>query len=158
MAMQRSDAGDVPAWGLVQTYCSFFLEPPGGMTDEISNQQDSGPARRETSSDVLATRAARQLVRSVHKQLGSWQAESVKLEAIVERLRASGRHDPSVSNAAKTLLGSVHKGAREFEREVGKAPEPVRQHGRIADTRTVLRLVEQRVSATLNRMDDLPKR
>ena len=127
------------------------------MTQDDSQQSD-GIARRETSSDILAAREARQLVRPVHQKLGPWQAESIKLETIVGRLAAAGRHDPAVSVAAKSLLGSVHKEVRDFERAVGKAPEPVRVHGRVADTRMVLQLVEQRISATLSRMDQISKR
>lgn len=128
------------------------------MTEEPDHQQSDGAVRRETSSDILATRAARQLVRPVHQKLGPWQAESIKLQTIAGRLKASGKHDPSVSVAAKALLGTVNKQTREFEREVGKAPEPVREHGRVADTRTVLKLVEQRIADTLSEMDRLSKR
>lgn len=128
------------------------------MTDDLSDHQSDGIVRRETSKDILAARSARLLVRSVHQKLGPWQAESIKLQTIAERLRAAGKHDPAVTVAARELLGSVNKGWREFEREVEAAPEQVREHGRIADTRTVLHLVEQRVEATLARMDSLAKR
>ena len=126
------------------------------MSDSDSPADQPPRQRRETSAEVLLTRAARSLVAPVHEKLGAWQAECIKLETMAQRSKAAGRRDVGLSEAARSLLGYVSRQAETFERSVESAPEPIRRHGRVSDTRMVLRRLEGRLAATLSDLGDPP--
>ena len=99
-------------------------------------EEDSTSRRRETPADVMVRRAARQLVAPLNEQIGLLQSEAVKLEAMARRSRAPGKIDPALTDAT-----------------VAAAPEPVRSHSRVSDSRKVLRLLEQRLREMLDGLD-----
>ena len=114
------------------------------------SEDDAGRNRRETPASVIHGRAAKQLVAPIQDKLGLWQAEAVKLETMVQRVRAAGRSDPSVAEAARTLLGVVRMQAQLFEAAVGEAMLPVRGHSRVTDTQKVLGLLVARIEKILS--------
>jgi hypothetical protein len=122
----------------------------------MSDDQIPDGPRRETAASTLAARAARQLVKPVHEKIGGWQAESIKLETMAQRLKTTGRRDAAVGEAARTLLGFIATQADQFDTIVNEAPEAIRAHGRIADTRMVLRALEERLVATLTNLGEPP--
>jgi hypothetical protein len=45
-----------------------------------------------------------------------------------------------------------------FHAAVRQAPEPIRRHGRVVDTLTVLRRLEERIGRVITTLDELPPR
>jgi chromosome segregation ATPase len=115
------------------------------MTDESSEP----PRRRQSSPEALAGREAASLVRDLNRRLGSWQAVSVKLHTISQRLRASGREDPSVVEDAEALLNAVSTEAQRFEELVAEQDEAVASHARVEDTRRSFNMIINRLRTTL---------
>lgn len=118
----------------------------------MTKEQDaagSSVVRRQTPSEVLHARAARQLVAPVHQKISAWHAESVKLEMMATRARMSGRRDARISEAAQALRQFIAQQSKQFEQAVEKAPDQIRDHDRIADTRLVLNRLQARLDATL---------
>ena len=119
------------------------------------SEDDAGRNRRETPASVIHGRAAKQLVAPIQDKLGLWQAEAVKLEVMVQRVRGGGRSDPSIAEAARTLLGVIHMQARLFETAAGEADPVVRTHTRVTDTQKVLGLLVERVEKILTDLGEL---
>ena len=113
------------------------------------SEDDAGRHRRETPASVIHGRAARQLVAPVQQHLGVWQAEAVKLEVMMQRMKASGRHDPAPAEAARTMLGVIRMQAQLFETSVAAADPVVRAHSRVTDAQKVLGLLIARVEKVL---------
>ncbi len=101
------------------------------------------PRRRQTPAEVTARRAARALVASMEDQIGIWQAETIKLQAMAQRPDASRTAD--LQTAILAQLQAVAEGRASLERSVEAAPEAVRRHNRVTDAQKVLRLLEQRL-------------
>jgi hypothetical protein len=115
----------------------------------MMNSEVETGRRRETSGAVLISRAARQLVAPAQQKLGIWQAEAVKLEAMVHRLRASGRNDAGLAEATRTLLVIVQRQAELLDAAKAEVPAAVREHSRVGDTVKVLRLLTMRLHKML---------
>ena len=113
-------------------------------------KDESERPRRQTPADAATRRAARELVAPLQDQVGLWQAESVKFETMVERLRVTGRGDEQLERSVRELLDAVTRQAAALDGAVQEAPEPVRTHSRVTDVRKVLRMLEQRLNDTLN--------
>src|SRR5690349_17965194 len=108
----------------------------------MNDSEDSaGRNRRETPISVTNGRAARALVTPVQEKLGAWQAEAVKLEMMVQRSKASGRHDPSLAEAVLALRGVVRMQAQLLDTALADAILAVRAHSRVTDTQRVLVLL-----------------
>lgn len=120
------------------------------MTDD---DRDS-PRRRQPSADVTVGRTAAALVRDLNRQLGHWQATSVKIHTIAERLKAAGRTDPSVAEEAKALFRVVSAEAERFQLLLPAQTESVVQHGRIRDTKRSFEMVADRLKASLKLLGD----
>lgn len=123
------------------------------MSDD--DDMDS-PRRRQASADAIAGRDAAVLVRQLNKQLGMWQASSIKLHTMAERLRATGRADPSVVEEAHTLFHVVSAEVERFESLLPTLPAPVANHGRISDTRRSFTMVVDRLHACLQLLGTKP--
>lgn len=115
------------------------------MTDDSSEL----PRRRKSSPDVLVAREAAALVRDLNRQLGQWQASSVKLHTMAERLTATGRADPALIEEAHTLFRVIATEAQRFEELLPDQPPAVATHGRINDTRQSLEMIADRLRASL---------
>lgn len=118
------------------------------------SEDGAGRNRRETPASVMHGRAARQLVAPVQEKLGLWQAEAVTLEAMVQRIKASGRRDPGPAEAARTLLGVVRMQAQLFDASVAQADIAVRTHGRVTDAQKVLALLVARLEKILSALGE----
>ena len=110
------------------------------------DEQDSPRRPRETPADVTLRRAAKELVRPLHDQISLWQSETVKLEAMAQRAKGSGRNDTALAAARRAMLNAISEKAMAFEADLSEAPEAVRSHSRVTDARKVLRLLEERLS------------
>ena len=93
------------------------------------------------------------LVAPVSQKIAAWHAESIKLETMAMRAREHGRRDPSVSEATQALLEFVRHQEDDFEKQVASAPEMIRTHNRIADTRLVFARLRARLEATLGKVE-----
>lgn len=124
------------------------------MTDDHSEL----PRRRQASAEALAGREAAALVRELNRQLGAWQASSVKLSTIAQRLKASGRHDVSIAEEARTLFGVVQGEAERFEALLSKQPPAIADHGRVRDTRRSFEMVTDRLRTSLELLEHAPHR
>lgn len=101
--------------------------------------------RRETPASVTIGRAARALVAPVQEKLGTWQAEVVKLEVIVQRVKASGRHDPGLAETVRAMLGVVRMQTQLLETALTDTVPAVRTHSRVTDAQRVLALLVERL-------------
>ena len=119
------------------------------MSSAMTNDSSESPPRRKTSADALAGRQAAGLVRDLNRQLGHWQASSVKLHTMAERLKAAGRADPSVVEEANALFHVVKTEAQRFEGLLPEQSSAVATHGRIDDTRRSFDMVSDRIRASL---------
>jgi hypothetical protein len=117
------------------------------MTEE---EEDSTPRRRETPADVLVRRAAKALVAPLHEQIGIWQAEAIKFEAIVGR---AGTADEALIAATRVMLDQIVEEAASLDARLSAAPEPVRRHNWVTDTRKVLTVLEARVRQAMGRLE-----
>ena len=119
---------------------------------------ESGRPVRQTPADVTTRRAARELVAPVQEQLGAWQAESVKFETMAERARLTGKKDEQLAKGIRELLDAVARQASALDGAAAKVPEPVRTHSRVTDVRKVLKMLEQRLTETLDGLEPPSKR
>ena len=113
------------------------------------SEEGAGRNRRETPASVTIGRAARAMVAPIQEKLGAWQAEAVKLEVMVQRAKASGRHDPSVAEAVRALLRLVGMQAQLLDAALADASPAVRAHGRVTDAQRVLALLVGRLEKIL---------
>ena len=118
------------------------------MSYMLDENQDS-PRRRQPSAEATAGREALVLVRQLNRQLGLWQAASVKLQTMAERLRATGRDDATVEQETRTLLGAVRAAAERFEEMLAGQRAAVAKHGRIKETRRSFEMVTERLRGSL---------
>jgi hypothetical protein len=118
------------------------------MSYMLDENQDS-PRRRQPSAEATAGREALMLVRQLNRQLGLWQAASVKLQTMAERLRATGRNDATVEEETRTLMAAVLAAAERFEEMLSGQRAAVAQHGRIKDTRRSFEMVTERLRGSL---------
>ena len=120
------------------------------------SEDGAGRNRRETPASVIHGRAARALVAPIQEKLGAWQAEAVKLEVMTQRLKASGRHDPSLAEAALAMLGVVKMQTPLLDTALRDALPAVREHGRVTDARRVLALLIGRLERILSDLQTSP--
>ena len=113
------------------------------------SEDSAGRYRRETPVSVTISRAARALVGPVQEKLGVWQAEAVKLEAMVQRSKAPGRHDPSLTEAVHALLRVVGMQTELLDTALADAAPAVRAHSRVTDAKRVLSLLTKRLEKIL---------
>lgn len=121
------------------------------MTDIVIGDSSSEPQRRrQPSVEAIVGREAARLVRDLNRQLGRWQALSVKLHTMAGRLKAKRRADPSVVEEAQALFNLVSAEAERFESLVREQSSAVARHGRIGDTRRSFEMVTDRLRAALD--------
>jgi hypothetical protein len=101
--------------------------------------------KRTVAESTLVARQAIALVRPVNEKIGAWQTESIRLSTSAQRMRASGRSDPGITEAITTLLGYVEEQSRRFDDDVAAQPAAIVRHSRIADTRQALAMVAERL-------------
>jgi hypothetical protein len=123
------------------------------MTDETSDT----PRRRQASAEAVAGREAATLVRDLNRRLGSWQAASVKVHTMAQRLKAAGREDPSVAEETRALLKSLAVELEGFEQTLPEQSERVANHGRVNDTRRSFEMIAERLRATLRLLGEPEK-
>ncbi len=123
------------------------------MTDD----REETPRRRQASAEALAGREAASLVRDLNRRLGSWQAASVKVHTIAQRLKAAGRGDPSVVEEAQALRRSLSVEKQRFEAMIPEQSERVANHGRVNDTRRSFEMIAERLSDALRLMGHEPE-
>lgn len=116
------------------------------MTDDNSGRP---PAPRRPSATLLAGRQATALVRDLNRQLGVWQASSVKLQTMAERARSAGGADPHVAAEIRALFSAVRTEAHRFEEQLATQPPQVAEHGRIRDTRRSFEMISGRLQQSL---------
>lgn len=125
----------------------------GLMTDDHMEP----PRRRQASAEAQAGREAATLVRQLNRQLGLWQASSVKLHTMAERLSAGGRSDPAVAEEAHALFHAVLAEAERFESLLPGQPLAVVEHSRIKDTRRSFEMISERLWASLKLLGAEPR-
>jgi len=121
----------------------------GHLGSAMTNDTSESTPRRRASAESLAGREAAALVRELNRQIGHWQASSVKLHTMAQRLRSTGRADPSVEEEAHTLFHVVATEARRFEDLLPTQSAAVAGHGRINDTRRSFDMITDRLRASL---------
>lgn len=119
------------------------------MTQEATPDVSESPRRRQPSAETLAARQAARFVRDLNRQLGTWQATSVKLHTMAARLKATGRTDSSVAEEASEMLRVVRSEAQRFEAKLPDYPAEVARHSRIEDTRRSFEMIADRLRNTL---------
>jgi len=138
------------------TIVIFALRDPWDMRNMEDN--DSGRPARQTPADVATRRAARDLVAPLQDQLGLWQAESVKFETMAERARVTGRKDEQLVSGIRGLLEAIGRQSSALDGAIAKVPGPVGTHSRVTDVQKVLRILERRLSDTLDGLEPPARR
>jgi len=116
---------------------------------DMTNDTSESIPRRKASAETMAGREAAALVRDLNRQIGRWQASSVKLHTMAQRLKSTGSADPSVAEEAHTLFQVVATEAQRFEELLPEQPSAVAGHGRINDTRQSFDMITDRLRASL---------
>ncbi len=116
------------------------------MTDESSG---SPRPRRQSSAGTLAGRQASAFVRDLNRQLGLWQASSVKLQTMAERVRSAGGADSQVAAELRGLFSAVRTEAQRFEASLAAQPPEVADHGRVRDTLRSFEMISGRLRQSL---------
>ena len=106
----------------------------------------------------MAGRQALLLVSELNRQLGQWQAASVKLKTIAERLSVQRMADAAVVAEARALLELVGAEQERFERTLPGQPAVVVQHSHIKDTQRSFAMVTERLRTTLTLLGVPPER
>lgn len=94
--------------------------------------------RRETPAEVVARKAARQLVAPLLDRIGEWQLAAAKLEVMALRPVRPGQGQSEAGEKAREVLAAVQAEAAAFEARLEAVPEDVRTHSRVTDARKVL--------------------
>lgn len=115
------------------------------MQPAMSGKDDPHAPGRAIPDAVRLNRDARRLIDPFNEKIGTWQSESVRLHAAVERMRQSGGHDPSLIESAAATLAHVEEQAKQFEAAVASAARELASHSRISDTRRSLDLIRERL-------------
>ena len=118
------------------------------MTNQ-DNQDDTEARARAVPEAVRVNRDVRRLIEPFNERVGTWQAESVRLHAAVERMRLTGRRDPTLMDAVATTLALVEEQARQFEAAVASVARELAGHSRISDTRRSLEIICERLRRCL---------
>jgi hypothetical protein len=112
-------------------------------------QEKPSAGGRAVPESIRLNREARRLVEPLNERVGTWQVESIRLQAAVERTRRSGCPDPEPAALARTLLTEVEDNSRQFEEQVAAAARELATHSRISDTRMSLRMIAERLRRCL---------
>jgi hypothetical protein len=104
---------------------------------------------RAPSRDYLIRRAAIDAVSPTRDRIGLWQARSIHLLTIGQRLRTRGHHLPHYAEEALILLAAVEEEKTRFEAATEGLPDDVRDHDVVTDTARALGDVSARLDAAL---------
>lgn len=115
----------------------------------MSGNEDPDARSRAVPESVRLNRDARRLIEPINEKVGTWQSESVRLHAAVERMRQSGQHDPTLIELVTTTLAHVEEQAKQFETTVAFAARELAAHSRISDTRRSLDIIRDRLRRCL---------
>lgn len=110
---------------------------------------DEQHRQRAMRLEVKITRQAMKVVLPTNQQIGPWQARAAHLLALAEKLKATGRHDPSIIDEAQALLEAVAAHRRELDQEVQELPPDVAGSTRFDDTARALQSVASVLERTL---------
>lgn len=116
------------------------------MTDDDLGRS---PVARQRSAAAQAGRDAAALVRELNRQLGTWQASSVKLHTMAERAKSAGDAADHVASEIRTLFAAVTAEARRFDASIASQPPEVAEHGRVRDTRRSFEMISGRLRQSL---------
>lgn len=156
-------AAEIAAWRRNQpqtatlTKVNAFPLEVGQLALDMTNDTSESIPRRKASAETMAGREAAALVRELNRRIGRWQAASVKLYTMAQRLKATGRADPSVREEAHTLFQVVATEAQRFEELLPEQPSAVARHGRINDTRQSFDMITDRLRASLQLLGANPE-
>lgn len=115
----------------------------------MSTKADVAAPRRAISESLRLNREARRLIEPFIERIGTWQAESVRLCAAVERMRQSGRYDPILMESIATALAHVDEEVTQLELAVASAARELASHSRVSDTRRSLDIIRERLRGCL---------
>jgi hypothetical protein len=111
------------------------------MTDAGMDTDTVRVRRRASRQDVLDMRAAGPYLRSLNEQIPSWQAQVAKLLASCERRNAHSQGEPALDLHLAALERSVNASLSRFDAQLASAPESVRRHSRVRDSRRAAQTV-----------------
>ena len=98
----------------------------------------SMPRARATRVDVRIAHKAMEVVLPTNQQIGPWQARAAHLLAVAEKLKITGRHNPSIAEEVETLLDTVEAQQRGLNDKVRELPTDVATSTRLEDTSRAL--------------------
>jgi hypothetical protein len=101
----------------------------------ISDEQQR---RRAMRVDVRIAHQALKAMLPINRQIGPWQAKAVKLLAMGEKLRASGRSDPELVLEAEEMAQMIATHRQMLAEKSAELPPEVRSSSRVADTARAL--------------------
>lgn len=90
--------------------------------------------QRAMREEVRQSRAALSLVQPSHQNIGRWQADAARLQAMAMRLRASGRTNPGVAAEAEALAQQVDAERDRLAGRIAGTDGEGAPHSRVTDT------------------------
>lgn len=96
------------------------------------------PRQRATRVDVRIAHKAMEVVLPTNQQIGPWQARAAHLLVVAEKLKSTGRHNPSIAEEVETLLDTVEAHQRGLTDKVRSLPSDIAMSTRLEDTSRAL--------------------
>jgi uncharacterized protein YhdP len=109
--------------------------------------------KRTLRDDVKRSRAARQLLMPINRQIAGWQIEAARLKALSER----GLSMPQTRARAELLEQRVSAEFKDLSGQLQAAPEGVLEVGRVLDTLRALERLVDNLEITRQGPGSLPR-
>lgn len=114
---------------------------PGIESDAAANGARANAAeqrQRAMRVDVRIAHEAMEVVLPTNQQIGPWQGRAAHLLALAEKLRATGRHNPSLAEEVESLLEAVETQRRNLTDKKRDLPDDIARSSRVEDTSRAL--------------------
>lgn len=99
---------------------------------------DESKRRRAMRPEVKISRQAMTVVQPLNRQIGEWQAATVRLSALANKARLTGRSTLELRKETLQLSALVRQHEQELKDRTSELPLAVANSGRIRDTRMAL--------------------
>lgn len=118
-------------------------QSPNPLAEDSENSSSSDNVvplsrQRATRVDVRITHRAMEVVLPTNQQIGPWQTRAAHLLAVAEKLKTTGRHNPSIAAEVEMLLASVEAQQRVLTEKVRDLPDDIAASTRLEDTARAL--------------------
>lgn len=118
---------------------------------------DESKRRRAMRPEVRVSRQALAVVQPINRQIGQWQAATIRLMALGRKARLTGRPTDDLRRETLVLSALVKEHEAALQARTQELPPAVANSGRIRDTRMALGSVSRGLEATLRTLAPLDR-